>query len=178
MNNTTGSRVVMVTGATSGIGRAVATRFASASDQVVAVGRNAAVLADVATDIQQRGGNAITIQLDVTQDDEVQRVFAETIGQMGRLDVLVNAAGHIASGSIENTSMDAWDSMMNVNLRSVFRLMQLSAPHLIKTRGNVVNVSSVTGFISWSTRLLRFQSRIGSTDSLRGARISSQRSAR
>jgi NAD(P)-dependent dehydrogenase (short-subunit alcohol dehydrogenase family) len=149
MNNTSGSRVVMVTGATSGIGRAVATRFASASYQVVAVGRNAEVLSDVAADIQQRGGKAIPIELDVTQDDEVQRVFAETIGQVGRLDVLVNAAGHIASGSIENTSMDAWDSMMNVNLRSVFRLMQLSAPHLIKTKGNVVNVSSVTGLRSF-----------------------------
>ena len=71
------------------------------------------------------------------------------IAKFGRLDVLVNAAGHISNGSIENTSLDAWDAMMEVNLRAVFHLMQLATPHLIKTKGNVVNVSSVTGLRSF-----------------------------
>src|SRR4051812_37997909 len=149
MNHPSGSRVVMVTGATSGIGRAVAIRFASASDRVVAIGRNATMLADVAAEVGERGGHATTIELDITRESEVKRLFDETIGQVGRLDVLVNAAGHIASGSIENTSLAAWDSMMDVNLRSVFHLMQLAAPHLIKTNGNIVNVSSVTGLRSF-----------------------------
>jgi len=139
----------MVTGATSGIGRAVANRFATASDQVVAIGRNPSILAEVAAEIGAQGGQAITIELDVTNESEVQKSFAQTIERTGRLDVLVNAAGHIASGTIDNTSLSAWDAMMNVNMRSVFHLMQLAAPHLIKTKGNIVNVSSVTGLRSF-----------------------------
>jgi NAD(P)-dependent dehydrogenase (short-subunit alcohol dehydrogenase family) len=149
MNNENGQRVVMVTGATSGIGRAVANRFASASDHVIAIGRDARQLAQVAADASERGGHATTIKLDVTNDDDVRAWFDEAIGNAGRLDVLVNAAGHIVSGSIENTSLAAWDSMMNVNLRSVFHLMQLASPHLIKTKGNIVNISSVTGLRSF-----------------------------
>jgi NAD(P)-dependent dehydrogenase (short-subunit alcohol dehydrogenase family) len=68
---------------------------------------------------------------------------------MGRLDVLVNAAGHISSGTIEDTSLTAWDVMMNINLRAVFCLMQSAVPALIETRGNIVNVSSVTGLRSF-----------------------------
>jgi NAD(P)-dependent dehydrogenase (short-subunit alcohol dehydrogenase family) len=64
---------------------------------------------------------------------------------MGGLDVLVNAAGILKSGRIEETSLGLWDEMMNINLRSVFHLCQLAVPHLEKSRGNIVNVSSVTG---------------------------------
>ena len=149
MNLTSSARVVMITGATSGIGRAVANRFASAGDRVIAIGRNASVLQEVATEINTRGGTANAVSLDVTSDDEVQNSFARIIGDTGRLDVLVNAAGHIASGTIENTTTTSWDSMMNVNLRAVFRLMQLASPHLIETKGNIVNVSSVTGLRSF-----------------------------
>jgi NAD(P)-dependent dehydrogenase (short-subunit alcohol dehydrogenase family) len=139
----------MVTGATSGIGRAVANRFASVSDRVIAIGRKASGLQKVASEISARGGEASTISLDVTNDAEVRDSFERAIAQAGRLDVLVNAAGHISSGSIENTSLTAWDAMMNVNLRSVFHLMQLATPHLIKTKGNIVNISSVTGLRSF-----------------------------
>lgn len=149
MNNENAPRVVMVTGATSGIGRAVANRFASAADHVIAIGRNAEQLAQVTADISHRGGHATTIELDVTNDDDARKSFDKAIGNAGRLDVLVNAAGHIASGSIENTSLAAWDAMMNVNLRSVFHLMQLASPHLIRTKGNIVNISSVTGLRSF-----------------------------
>ena len=149
MSNASYPRVIMVTGATSGIGRAVANRFASAGEHVIAIGRNGSVLAEVSAEIGRHGGHSSTMELDVTNEAELHHAFEETIGQAGRLDVLVNAAGHIASGSIENTSLSAWDSMMNVNLRSVFHLMQLATPHLIKTKGNVVNISSVTGLRSF-----------------------------
>jgi NAD(P)-dependent dehydrogenase (short-subunit alcohol dehydrogenase family) len=139
----------MVTGATSGIGRAVANRFASASDRVIAIGRNSALLEEVGSEINARGGESTTISLDVTSEADVQTSFEQIIRDAGRLDVLVNAAGHIASGSIENTSLPAWDSMMDVNLRSVFHLMQLAVPHLTKTKGNIVNISSVTGLRSF-----------------------------
>ena len=142
-------RIVMVTGATSGIGRAVARRFASASDRVIAVGRDSAALDEVAADIVRYGGECSTIRCDVTNDADVDKAFEGVIGETSRLDVLVNAAGHISTGSIENTSLTAWDAMMNVNLRKVFHLMQLASPLLIKSKGNIVNISSVTGLRSF-----------------------------
>ena len=67
------------------------------------------------------------------------------IDVLGGIDILVNAAGHISNGTIENTATEAWDAMLNINLRSVFLLMQKALPSLIERRGNIVNVSSVTG---------------------------------
>jgi len=143
------SRIVMVTGATSGIGRAVARRFASVSDRVIAVGRDSAALDEVAADIVRDGGECSAIRCDVTNDAEVDKAFESFLGETSCLDVLVNAAGHISTGSIENTSLAAWDAMMNVNLRAVFHLMQLASPLLIKSKGNIVNISSVTGLRSF-----------------------------
>jgi NAD(P)-dependent dehydrogenase (short-subunit alcohol dehydrogenase family) len=142
-------KVVLVTGATSGIGRAVAVKFAEASARVVALGRNAEALRRVENAVKNAGGEALTLTVDVTNPDGGQRAVDQAVSRFGGLDVLVNAAGHISSGSIETTSLAAWDAMMNVNLRAVFQLMQLAAPHLIKTKGNIVNVSSVTGLRSF-----------------------------
>ena len=142
-------RIVMVTGATSGIGRAVARRFASASDRIIAIGRDSAELNEVAADIVRDGGECSAIRCDVTNDADVDKAFESVISETSRLDVLVNAAGHISTGSIENTSLAAWDAMMNVNLRAVFHLMQLASPLLIKSKGNIVNISSVTGLRSF-----------------------------
>lgn len=142
-------RAVMVTGATSGIGRATARRFASAGEFVIACGREASALAEVEQEIKTAGGTSVPLIVDVTDESELKKAFDTAVNKTGRLDVLVNAAGHISNGSIENTSLAAWDAMMNVNLRSVFHLMQLATPYLEKTKGNIVNVSSVTGFRSF-----------------------------
>ncbi len=149
MNDSFADKVVLVTGATSGIGHAVAVKFAAAAARVVALGRNQAALRKVESAVKNAGGEPLTLSIDVTNTEQGQRAIDETINRFGRLDVLVNAAGHISTGSIENTSLSAWDAMMNVNLRAVFQLMQIAAPHLIKTKGNIVNVSSVTGLRSF-----------------------------
>jgi NAD(P)-dependent dehydrogenase (short-subunit alcohol dehydrogenase family) len=138
-------RVALVTGATSGIGRATAQRLASEGARVALVGRDAETLAEVARQVGDAGGEAAEIRADVTLDGEARRAVEETIERFGGLDVLVNAAGIITNGTIENTTLEDWDAMMNVNLRSVFQLMQLAVPYLEKRPGNVVNVSSVTG---------------------------------
>ena len=149
MPNKPGQIVAMITGATSGIGRAVAKRFAAAAAHVVIIGRDQSVLEKVEQEIESAGGTSMSLSVDVTIDDDVRNAFASAISETSRLDVLVNAAGHISSGTIENTTLSAWDSMMNVNLRSVFSLMQMAAPHLIQTKGNIVNISSVTGLRSF-----------------------------
>ena len=142
-------KVVLVTGATSGIGRAVALRFAESGARVVAAGRNAEALREVGDVIKSAGGEPLTIAADVTKEEDVRHLMQRTVSEFGRLDVLVNAAGHISNGSIEDTSLAAWDQMLDVNLRAVFHLMQLATPHLIATQGNIVNISSVTGLRSF-----------------------------
>ena len=140
---------VLVTGATSGIGRAVARKFADSGALVTAVGRNESALQSLLSELIKPGKDAITVAADVTKANDMQSALETAIKRFGRLDVLVNAAGHLSSGSIENTSLEAWDAMMNVNLRAVFQLMQLSVSLLVETKGNIVNISSVTGLRSF-----------------------------
>ena len=138
-------RVALVTGATSGIGRATALRFADAGARVALVGRSNEGLSEVAEQIKASDGEAVRVRADVTVEEDARRAVSEAVEQLGGLDVLVNAAGIISNGTIETTTLADWDAMMNINLRSVFQLMQLCAPHLERRPGNVVNVSSVTG---------------------------------
>jgi NAD(P)-dependent dehydrogenase (short-subunit alcohol dehydrogenase family) len=145
MNQQFENKVAFVTGATSGIGHACAMAFAGAGAKVVCVGRKENALRDVEEKVREIGSEALTIQADLAREDEAERAVQHAIGVFGGLDVLVNAAGHISSGTIENTSLEAWDEMMNVNVRAAFVLIQKALPSLIERRGNIVNVSSVTG---------------------------------
>ena len=88
-------------------------------------------------------------QCELTQESQVEQLVANTVSHFGRLDILVNSSGIIEFGSIEKTSLEQLDRVMNINLRSVYHLMMLSSEHLIKTRGNIVNVSSVNGLRSF-----------------------------
>ncbi len=142
-------KTVFVTGATSGIGRAVALRFAEDRAHIVAVGRKAEALREIGNAIQAAAGEPLLIAADVTNEPEMQSAIDNTIEHFGQLNVVVNAAGHISNGTIETTSLPDWDKMMSVNLRAVFHLMQIATPHLIKTKGNIVNISSVTGLRSF-----------------------------
>jgi len=138
-------RVAVVTGATSGIGRATAIRLAREGAAVALVGRRADRLQEVAGAIHaESAGEVLPLCADVATEAGAERVIEEAVARFGGLDVLVNAAGILVAGTVENTSLGAWDETMNVNLRAVFHLMQLAVPHLVARRGNIVNVSSVT----------------------------------
>ena len=138
-------KVALVTGATSGIGQACAIAFAKAGAKVVCVGRKAEALEEVEQEIRALDAQTVTINSDLARENEAQRVVEQAVRGFGGIDVLVNAAGHLSNGTIENTSLEAWDEMMNVNVRASFQLMQKALPSLIERRGNIVNVSSVTG---------------------------------
>jgi NAD(P)-dependent dehydrogenase (short-subunit alcohol dehydrogenase family) len=148
-------QTVVVTGATSGIGRATAVRFGRDGAAVLAVGRKAAALADVAHEVELAGGRCVAFEADVTAADAPAAIAAKTVSAFGSLTTLVNAAGIIATGTVENTDDGAWDVMLDVNLRAPFRLMRAMTPLLIAARqaapsaatppASVVNVSSVTG---------------------------------
>ena len=132
-------KLAVVTGATSGIGMATVFRFAEQGARVAAVGRKKEVLAKV-----QRQ-NVRTYAVDLTNEQETAAFARRALDDFGGVDILVNAAGIIANGTIENTSLADYDLMMNINVRSVFQLTQLVLPSIIERKGNIVNVSSVTG---------------------------------
>ncbi len=142
-------KVAFVTGATSGIGQACAIAFARAGANVVGVGRKEDALMELEQKIRETS-SGVLIRADLAHEDEAERAVQQAVAVFGGIDVLVNAAGHISSGTIENTSLQAWDDMMNVNVRASFLLMQKAAPSLIERRGNIVNISSVTGLRAFS----------------------------
>lgn len=139
------TKVLLVTGATSGIGKATALRFAQAGASIAAVGRNQEALLELQDQVENAGTELLPIPADLSHEGETESVIAKTLERFGGIDVLVNSAGHISSGTIESTSLSAWDAMIEINLRAPFLLMQKALPTIIKRRGNIVNVSSVTG---------------------------------
>lgn len=138
-------KVVIITGASSGIGRASAVKFANSGAKVVAVGRNEKELSSLQSELQNSENEIKPHLADLTEISQIERLITQTAENFGQIDVLVNSAGIIAKGSIEDTTLDGWDKMLDVNLRSVFYVMQKCVPHLQKTEGCIVNVSSVTG---------------------------------
>jgi len=142
-------KTIVVTGATSGIGRATAEAFARESASIVLVGRDEQALAESATAVRQSGGKPALCRVDVTADEAPERIVKVAVDTFGGIDVLVNAAGVIATGTLEATTDAVWDKMMAVNVRAPFRLMRACLPHLLARKGSVVNVSSVNGLRSF-----------------------------
>lgn len=108
------------------------------------MGRNASRLNAVADEIRNaNGAPPLAIVADV--NDDTDRIIDETIHQFGQLDVLINNAGIVDRGSLLDIDMEAFDRIWNTNLRSVVKLTKLAVPHLERTKGNVVNISSIAG---------------------------------
>lgn len=145
MDSEFAEKVLLITGATSGIGKATALRFAQAGANVAAVGRDETALSKLSKEIDSLGVKVLPIRADLLLEADTLPAVSKTVDHFGGIDILVNAAGHISSGTIENTSQQAWDAMQAINLRAPFILMQKALPTIIERRGNIVNVSSVTG---------------------------------
>jgi NAD(P)-dependent dehydrogenase (short-subunit alcohol dehydrogenase family) len=139
------NKVILVTGASSGIGHASALKFASQGALVAAVARRLEKMQD----LREQSKNIHPFTADLTKENQTSDVVKSITDKFGRIDVVVHAAGIIGTGSIENVSLSDWDVMMNINLRSIFQLTQLCLPELIKNKGNVVCVSSVAGLRSF-----------------------------
>lgn len=164
-------KVVIVTGASSGIGKATAVLFANKGATVVAVGRNEKELTSLGKSVRSKTGAIKPHLADVTQASQIDRLASETIHNHGRIDVLVNSAGIILNGTIETTTIDEWDKMFNINLRSVFLLTQKCLPYLIESKGNIVNVSSVAGTRSFPNILAYGVSKAGLDQFTRSAAL-------
>lgn len=135
-------RTAVVTGASSGIGRAAALRLVLDGWRVLGVGRDSAALEAVG---REAGPDFVPFQSDVTAETSPVEIARAAAKLGGPVAGLVQAAGVIASGSVEATSDEAWDAMFAVNVRAPFRLLREALPLLEAARGAVVNVSSVTG---------------------------------
>ncbi|XP_028855948.1 uncharacterized protein LOC114801789 [Denticeps clupeoides] len=138
-------KVALITGASSGIGAATSVLFAKLGARLALNGRDVENLADVARQCADRGAEPLLVPGDLTDDETVRKTVERTVAHFGRLDVLVNSAGILAMGSIETTDLEQYDKVMNVNVRSVYHLTHLCVPHLIRTKGSIVSVSSVNG---------------------------------
>jgi NAD(P)-dependent dehydrogenase (short-subunit alcohol dehydrogenase family) len=139
-------RVAFITGASSGLGRATALLLAKQGDPVACVARDRSRLDAVVKEIEAGGGSALSIPADVTDAAALAAAVETCVSHFGGLDVCVPAAGIIGSGPLEKMSFADYDHMMDVNVRSVLRTMQLCIPHLTRRPGCIVTISSTTGF--------------------------------
>ena len=144
-------KVVLITGASSGIGAATAKYLGSLGASLALSGRNVDNLNKIASEcvLPNNTPKPFIVTGELTDERDTKAILDKTIEHYGKLDVLVNNAGVIETGSIENTSLDQFDRMMNINVRCIYHLTTLAVPHLVKTKGNIVNVSSVNGIRSF-----------------------------
>jgi NAD(P)-dependent dehydrogenase (short-subunit alcohol dehydrogenase family) len=147
-------KVALITGSSSGIGAATAVLFAKLGANLSLTGRNATALEETKKACTAAAMNPaqkfLVNAADVTNESDTKSLVEKTIQQLGQLDILVNCAGVLEYGTIENTTLEQYDRVMNGNVRSVYHLMMLApTPYLISTKGSVVNVSSVNGLRSF-----------------------------
>lgn len=138
-------KVILVTGASSGIGAEIARHLASLGGRIALVGRNTERLSTVSLQITEKHGekSALSIVADVMTDTEL--IITKTIEYFDQLDVLVNNAGVGGNDSVETFTETEFDRVFDTNVRGVIKLTQLAVPYLQLTHGNVVNISSVAG---------------------------------
>ena len=137
-------KVALVTGASRGIGRAIATRFAQAGADVALLARNEALLEETGAAIRAHGRQALVLVADQSDGAQVDAAVARTLEQFARIDILVNNAGVGASGDIMTVSEERWDELLDVNLKGCFLVTRAVVPAMREQRsGRIVNISSI-----------------------------------
>jgi len=140
------NKVAIITGASSGIGEATARRFAEEGARVVLVDINEEDVLRTAATIQEAGGEALGLAVDVTKREEVEGLMVKTVDQYGRIDIVVNNAGITDDATLLKMTEEQWDRVMNVNLKGVFLVAQAAARVMKEQNGGVIlNASSVVG---------------------------------
>jgi NADP-dependent 3-hydroxy acid dehydrogenase YdfG len=137
-------QVAIVTGAGRGIGRAVAHALAAEGAAVVLASRTRRELADVAAAIREAGGRALAIPADVASADSVDALVEQTVAELGRVDLLVTAAGVASFGPLAGTKPGDWEGMLAVNLRGAMLCCRAVLPPMLRQRrGTIVNIGSI-----------------------------------
>jgi NAD(P)-dependent dehydrogenase (short-subunit alcohol dehydrogenase family) len=145
------NKTAIITGAGSGIGRAIAIAFAKEGANVALVGRRRDPLAETA---RECGQNRLVISADLRLPRHIDHAVAETMKRFGSLDIVVNNAGALVAGTVDDQREDDFDLMMDVNVKAVWLLSRAALPHLrARHGGSIINISSVLGLIGLRNRL-------------------------
>lgn len=140
------NKTVLVTGASRGIGHAIAMAYAKKGYNLVICGRNQKTLESAANEIRSLGTDCLAIVCNVGKYDEVEKLFAKASERFGVIDVLINNAGISHIGLLQDMSIEEWNNIVNTNLSSVFSCCKLAMPGMIRSgSGSIINISSVWG---------------------------------
>ena len=140
-------KVVLVTGAASGLGRAASMQFAAEGAKLCLVDLNSDGAAETAARITEAGGEAVTYSGDLGDPANCTKAVASAVAAFGRLDVLCNIAGILRFHALADVTPEDWNKLFSANVNAAFFMIQDAMPHLIKTKGNVVNIVSTAAFV-------------------------------
>lgn len=142
-------QIALITGASRGIGRAIAWRLVRADCDVILLARSAPELNELAMEIKTAGREALAIPTDLCDAAQVQRAINKALGYFGRIDILINNAGLWYYTPIEELDLEQWDEMFDVNVRGAFLTIKGVLPSMLERgRGHIVNIGSVSGLIA------------------------------
>lgn len=146
MSNNIANKVIVITGASSGLGEATARLLSSQGANVVLGARRIERLQALADELTAQGGQALALSTDVTQRDQVKRLVDTAVERFGRIDVMINNAGLMPHSPLERLKVEDWERMIDVNLKGVLYGIAAALPHMQRQKGGqIVNVSSVAG---------------------------------
>jgi len=138
-------KVVLITGASSGIGQATALRFAGLGARLGLAARNQETLAQVCADVEKRGGQGLVLPTDVTDSEQVRLAVEQTVARFGRLDILISSAGLSMRAYFDGSNLAAMEKVMRVNFFGTLYATHFALPHIKQTKGSLVALSSLTG---------------------------------
>jgi NAD(P)-dependent dehydrogenase (short-subunit alcohol dehydrogenase family) len=141
------NKVAIITGAGSGIGQETALLFAKHQAKIALFDISKPNLEAVYQEIQLLGGQAVAIEVDITDSAMVQKACRKVVSEFGQIDILLNIAGIFISGRVEDTSSEDWRKILDINLTGMFLCMKHVIPELKKTGGSIVNISSEAGLV-------------------------------
>lgn len=146
MNENIESKVVVITGASSGLGESTARHLAEKGATVVLAARRSDKIEQFAKEIQEKGGKALAVTTDVTEYNQVQHLVDAAVKAFGKVDVMINNAGLMQQSPLESQKIDEWDNMIDINIKGVLYGISAVLPQMKnQKRGHIINVSSVAG---------------------------------
>jgi pteridine reductase len=163
-NRDLNGKVALVTGAAKRLGRAIALHLAhEGADVVVHFHHSAPEAQKVVSEITNLGRRAISLSADLAKKSDIDKLFADTAKEFGRLDVLVNNASNFLQVNFASITEEIWDAALDVNLKAPFFCSQAAAPLLKKNKGVIINLSDVAGFLGWTSYIPHSVSKAGVT---------------
>ncbi len=142
-------KVAIVTGASSGLAADAARAYAEHGASVALLARRKDKLDHVVKEIEDNGGKALAVQCDVSDEESVKTAVVEVMNHFGQIDILLNNAGVATGGSVENTSVEAWDKVMDINVKGIFLISKYVVPHMRERKyGKIINIASINAVLA------------------------------